>query len=160
MPDFKPKSTVITKNYDVDISDIHIRTLEGKKVNLLVMNKEYVYGFKIKFNIDAEKVVTGSPFKTEKGYVITNAHTKNNCIEKVTSGSEYLIEWYFTCTLLPGTYYTNVSVGANVKNDYKLLSRIVDAYVFKVQPIKNLPYGGIVHCYQYPKITKINSSTS
>jgi lipopolysaccharide transport system ATP-binding protein len=160
MPDFKPKSTVITKNYDVDISDIHIRTLEGKKVNLLVMNKEYVYSFKIKFNIDADKVVTGSPFKTEKGYVITNAHTKNNCIEKVTNGSEYLIEWYFTCTLLPGTYYTNVSVGANVEDDYKVLSRIVDAYVFKVQPIKNLPYGGIVHCYQYPKITQINSSTS
>ncbi|MGD2090367.1 MAG: ABC transporter ATP-binding protein [Candidatus Aminicenantes bacterium] len=160
IPNFKPKSTVITKNEDVEIYDIYIRTLDGKKVNMLVMNEEYVYRFKIKFNIDAVHVATGSPFKTEKGFIITNAHLKNNYIEKVTKGSEYLIEWSFKCVLLPGTYYTNASVGANVKSDLKLLVRIVDAYVFKVQPIKNLPYGGIIHCYQHPKVTKINSSTS
>ncbi|NIM10843.1 MAG: ATP-binding cassette domain-containing protein [Candidatus Aminicenantes bacterium] len=152
---FIPKSTVVTKNYDVDIYDIQIRTLDGKKVNMLVMNEEYVYSFKIKFNIDAVEVATGSPFKNEKGFVITNAHLKNNYIEKVTRGSVYLIEWNFKCILLPGTYYTNASVGANIKSDFKLLARIVDAYVFKVQPIKNLHYEGLVHCYQYPKVKKI-----
>jgi lipopolysaccharide transport system ATP-binding protein len=159
-PNLKPKSTVITKNEDVDIYDIYIRTLDGKKVNMLVMNEEYVYRFKIKFNIDAVDVATGSPFKTQKGFIVTNAHLKNNYIEKVTKGSEYLIEWRFKCILLPGIYYTNASVGANVENDLKLLVRIVDAYVFKVQSIENLPYGGIVHCNQYPKVTKINPSTS
>jgi lipopolysaccharide transport system ATP-binding protein len=156
IPDFKPKSTVVTKNYDVDIYDIQIRTLDGQQVNMLVMNEEYVYGFKIKFNLDADKVSTGSPFKTEKGFVITNAHLENKRIEKVTKGSEYLIEWYFKCILLPGTYYTNASVGANINGDFKVLARVVDAYVFKVQSIKNLPYGGIIHCYQYPTITKID----
>lgn len=157
IPNFVPKSTVVTKNYDVDIYDTHIKTLKGKKVNVLIMNEEYIYSFKVKFNIDAFEVGFGTPFKTEKGLIITNHNLHGRgFIKTVEKGSELLIDCYFKCILFPGTYYTNATVGSVIDGERVVLNRIVDALVFKVQPTgKNEKHTGLVYCGQFFDIKKL-----
>lgn len=156
IPGFEPKSTVITKNYDVDIYDIHIKSLDGRKVNALLMNEVYIYSFKVKFNIDALDVGVGAPFKTEKGLLITNHNLYGNFIKKVEKDSTLIIDCQFKCIFTPGIYYTNAVVGAAVNGKRVILNRIVDATAFKVQFTgKEGKYRGLVYCDQSFEIKKL-----
>jgi lipopolysaccharide transport system ATP-binding protein len=67
IPDLKPKSTVITRNHDVEIFDFHLRTLDHEPVNVLVTDEEYILAYKVKFGSEATKVFSSIIFKTEKG---------------------------------------------------------------------------------------------
>ncbi len=149
IPNFNPKSTVVTKNYDVDIYDIHIKTKKGKKVNMLIMNEEYIYSYKVKFNIDAEEVGVGVPFKTEKGLLITNYTLYGNFIKEVKKGSILSVNCFFKCIFLPGVYYATAEVGAIIDGERMVLNRIVDALAFKVEADDpGLKWGGIIYCGQ------------
>jgi len=149
IPNFTPKSTIVTKNYDVDIFDLHIRTPEGERVNALVMDEKYIYSFRVKFNIDAEEVGIGIPFKTEKGLVLTNHNLYGNYIKRIEKGSTLAVDYYFRCIFTPGIYYSNTSVGAVVEGKRVVLNRIVDSLAFKVQsPGKKFKNRGLVICDQ------------
>lgn len=150
IPNFEPQTTVVTKNYDVDIYDIHIRTPEGKKVNALIMNDVYIYSFKVKFNIDAVKVGVGVPFKTEKGVIISSYTLYGNYIETVKKGSVLSVNCRFKCIFVPGAYYTNASVGSIIGGKRVVLNHIVDALAFKVLAAeKRKKFGGLVYCDQF-----------
>jgi len=149
---FKPKSLVEQKNFDVEIKDIEIRTPEGERVNALVMEEDYIYSYKVQFNIEAENVVFSMAIKNEKGLVVSSAKTGiggrdyGNVINYIKEGDQYLIDWNFKCSLLPGNYYTNIGIKSFPPGKEPFyLNRIVDALVFKVQDIPNLLHGGI--CY-------------
>ncbi|MCX6583951.1 MAG: ABC transporter ATP-binding protein [Candidatus Aminicenantes bacterium] len=150
IPNFIPKSTVVTKNYDVDIYDIHIRTKKGKKVNVLMMNEEYIYSYKVKFNIDAVDVGVGVPFKTERGLLITNYTLYGHFIKEVKIGAILSVDCHFKCIFLPGVYYATAEVGAVIDGERMVLNRIVDALAFKVEAEDpGLKWGGIIYCGQY-----------
>jgi len=155
LPEFKPKSTVQLKNYDVDIKDIYLKNREREKVNAIVMNDEYIFSYRIKFGIDAIQVATGIGFKTEKGLLISNANLHYNRIEKVKKGTEYLIECCFKCIFMPGTYFINIGINSIENGERKVLNGINDAAVFKVLPVKELQYAGLVHCGQKINIRKL-----
>lgn len=149
IPNFTPQSTVITKNYDVDIFDIHIRTMEGKRVNVLMMNGEYIYSYKVKFNIDAVQVGVGVPFKTERGLLITNYTLYGNFIKEVKKGSLLSVDCRFKCMFLPGVYYATAEVGSIIDGERVVLNRIVDALAFKVETTdEKTKWGGFVYCGQ------------
>jgi lipopolysaccharide transport system ATP-binding protein len=160
VPQLKPKSTVEYKSCDVEISKIHIKTLDGEIVNILVLNEEYIYSCKIKFNIDTQNVSFGMRIKSDKGLHISGAatHRINVFIDKVLNGEEYEVSCWFKCLLLPGTYFTNIGVARILNDKTVFLNRIVDASVFKVQPVPNNLYAGLVNLDQKMTITKINSS--
>jgi len=150
IPNFNPQSTVITKNYNVDIFDIHIRNLNGKRVNVLIMNNEYIYSFKVKFDIDAVQVGVGVPFKTEKGLLITNYTLYGDFIPEVKKGEQLSIDCRFKCIFLPGVYYATAEVGSIIDGDRVVLNRIVDALAFKVETKdKKTKWGGLVYCNQH-----------
>lgn len=157
IPDFKPKSTVVTKNYDVEISDIQINTLDGKKVNALVINDQYIFSYRVKFGYKAENVFSNIIFKTEKGFRLGSdvSPGRDKFLEGVAKGSEYLYKWHFDCRLLPGNYYMNIAVRSNINGDYIILNRIEDAIVFKVLKDPDISYKGIVHFSQYADIYKL-----
>jgi lipopolysaccharide transport system ATP-binding protein len=163
IPNLKPKSTVEYKNYDVDIYDVHIRTLDGKRVNALVMDEEYIYSYKVRFNIGCENVSFGMKFKTEKGLQITGATSMkmNQDVPRVTKGEEYLVNWRFKCSLLPSNYYTNAGVSSTKNGTVEFLNRIIDASTFRVQPVprelvsKEIYYG-LVNLCQTSNIQKLN----
>lgn len=156
LPDFKPKSTVMQKNYDVDIFDVHIRTLDGEKVNALVMNEQYIYSFKIKFNVDAFDVGVGTPFKTEKGLNVSSYNMFGDYIKKVETGTTLSVDCQFNCKFIPGIYYANAAVGSIINGERVVLNRLLDALVFKVQSNKNTKkYGGLIYCDQNLAIKQI-----
>ncbi len=150
IPNFTPTSTVITKNFDVDIYDIHFKTLDGRQVNVLMINQEYFYSFKVKFNIDAVEVGVGVPFKTEKGLMITNYTLNENFIKQVKKGSTLTVDCHFKCLFLPGVYYASAEVGSIINGERVFLNRIVDACAFKVEADDpGLKWGGVIYCDQF-----------
>lgn len=164
IPDLKPKTTIEYKNYEVEIKDIEIRTLDGRQVNALVMDENYIYSYKIQFNIEIENIVFSMAIKNEKGMVVSSANTGigfrgyGSIINRIEKGDQYLIDWDFRCNLLPDNYYTNIGIRSfPVGKESVVLNRIVDALFFKVQAIPDLTYGGICHLNQNVEITKLNS---
>jgi lipopolysaccharide transport system ATP-binding protein len=157
---FKSKSLVEQKNYDVQINDIEIRTPGGQRVNALVMKEDYIYSYKVQFNIEAENVIFSMAIKNEKGMVVSSAKTGiggrdyGNIINFIKKGDQYLIDWNFKCSLLPGNYYTNIGIRSFFQGkEPVVLNRIADALVFKVQDIPYLLHGGICHLNQDADIT-------
>ncbi|MCK4764880.1 MAG: ABC transporter ATP-binding protein [Candidatus Aminicenantes bacterium] len=159
IPEFIPQSTVIHKNYDVDIYDVQIKTLDGGKVNVLVTNEEYVYSYKIRFDMDIENVNFGMGIRSEKGFVLSwmkYPGTNRYLEDKITKKSNYLVEWYFTCSFLPGNYYVSAGLRSLKDGEIVFLNKIDDALVFKVQEDKKRQKGGIVDCKQYVNIKELD----
>jgi lipopolysaccharide transport system ATP-binding protein len=150
------RSIVEYKNYDVDIYEFTIKTNEDRRVNLLVTGEEYIYSYKVKFNLDAKDVSFGMKIKNEKGAEISGAALfKEKPVTNVKRGEIYLVQWRFNCRLLHGIYYTNAGVSSIIDNRRVFLNRVVDAVVFKVQKMNKSMYGGIAHLDQKVEIRKI-----
>lgn len=152
-----PKSTMEYRNYDVDIFDAKITTPEGEKVNVIVVGDEYLYQYKVKFNIEAQNVIFGMMIKSEKGFFLSGSSSElfKQEIEKTECGSIYSVQWKLTCNLLHGVYYINSGVSTKTKENKTLLNRIVDLLCFKVQvPLPN-KYGGMVYTDQKLKIVQL-----
>ncbi|MGB4205291.1 MAG: ABC transporter ATP-binding protein [Bacteroidales bacterium] len=158
MPGFISKSKVEYRNYDVDITDVNIYTLQGELVNVLITGDRYFYSFKVKFNINCENVVFGMKIKSEKGVNLSGSMSSmyGGIIEKVLKGDIYLIKVFFTCNLMEGTYYTNAGVAIVKKEEYKYLNRITDAYAFKVDRTE-FNKNGLIYIDENFKIQKINT---
>lgn len=153
-----PQSTIKYNHPEAEISSVHIKTPEGKKVNALVMDQTYIYTYNVKFKSSLEKVTVGMEIKNEKGICISGCASGRikKYIAKVSRDDEYQVEWEFLCQLLPGNYYTNAGVAFIADNERKIAARIIDAYVFKVQETAQLLYTGLTHLNQDLKITKTN----
>lgn len=157
IPNFKPKSTIHYDNYDVKIFDYHIRTIDKKKVNVLIQKQNYTYVFYVSFGIDAEKVRFGTIFKTEKGLEISGVKHPNGdeYIEKVYKGQKFKIEIQFHCSFLPANYYLTTGIFGLVNGKRLFLNRIEDLLVFKVQKDNNDKYWGLISLNQQINVTQI-----
>lgn len=158
IPNFVPKSTMEYKNYDVEIMDIHIKTPTGEKVNALVTNEQYIFTYKVRFNVAAENVEFGMGIRTEKGFFLGGtANIVNNVPAKIEQGEEFLVEWHFRCNLLNGNYYINVGIKSLQEGESIFLNRIVDATVFKVQQNSENKgkYTGIINFSQHAQIKSL-----
>jgi lipopolysaccharide transport system ATP-binding protein len=156
IPGLLPKSGVTYGNYNVEIDDIHFSTLEGRKVNALVMNEEYIFVYNVIFNEDFENVYFTMSFKTLKGLPISGARLiGTNKKINVTAGDKYRVKWTFTCNLLPRTYFANLGVLQTIKEEKIILNAIADAAAFKVLPVPDLIFTGLVHLNQECNIYKL-----
>ncbi|MCK5057974.1 MAG: ABC transporter ATP-binding protein [Candidatus Aminicenantes bacterium] len=135
IPNFEPKSTIVEKNFDVELYDIHIKTLNGKRVNVLVTNEEYFLSYKVKFNEDVENLVFSWVFKSNIGKILSGVRYpgKKNTLSTAQKNQIYHLDWKFTCNLLKNTYYADIGVIQLKNNEKKVIIALYDAYVFKVQ---------------------------
>lgn len=159
VPDFLPESTLITKNYDVEIYDMHIRTLDGKKVNVLVMNEEYIYSYKVRFNMMVENINFAMSFRNIMGIRLGwNIHPGIGRFigDTFHKGTNYEVTCCFTCKLLPGTYFISICISHDTYGEHHLVQRIRDATVFKVQEISNGTQGGFFSFDQRVNIVKLD----
>lgn len=157
IPDFLSKEPVVTRNYDVDIENIAIRTLGGEKVNALVMNREYAISCQVKFDVTVRQVNFSLAIRTETGLLISGVNTpaENKYMDEINAGEAVEIEWNFFCQLLPANYYINIGVRSHESGEPVVLNRILDACVFKVLPDGERKFCGITHFHQSATIKRI-----
>ncbi len=150
IPGLIPKSRVEYRNQDVDIADVQITTLEGEDVNVLVSGQEYVFQYKVKFNIQAENVGFGMMIKTESGSNLSGSSSRkfDQIIKNVTKNQTIRVQWKFQCNLLSGTYYVNAGITTIKGTEGVFLNRIVDAMAFRVLLPEDNKYSGIANLYQ------------
>jgi len=156
LPELQSKTKSVQRNSDVDIDDVCIWTKEGERVNVLVMNEQYVYSYTVRFGTAASNVSFGMVFKTVTGLELGWCDArKNNPIAAVHDGEEWRVGWPFICNLMPGVYYSNCGVFVYENNKQIFLNRVSDAMMFRVQDVPKLNYGGYVHFFQEAQISRV-----
>lgn len=157
MPDFNVGDKVEYKNDDTQINNIRITTVDGQKVNALVMDETYYFHCNVKFNKSYSGVGFTLGIRTLKGVKVSSVRQKKKTERiDVSAGDEYNVQWAFTCRLLPQTYFASPSVSCTVDGETIILNAVADAVPFKVQPIPELRYAGLVHLNQEITIQKAN----
>ena len=66
-PSLKPKSTIYYEEKGAKISDVKVTTLDGKEVNVLVQENEYILNLCVETDIDFEDVRFGAALKNNQG---------------------------------------------------------------------------------------------
>lgn len=128
---FSPKSTVVTKNRPMEMSDIQIKTPEGVIVNHLVVNQEYVYEFIVKTREHLDNLSIGWGISDEKGAPISWTFLEEaNSAEATIQRQAILVRTRFVCRLLKGVYFCTNTI--RLKKTNELAIKIRDGYVFKV----------------------------
>ena len=155
IPDFESQNQVEYDNTLLDIYDICIKTMEGEKVNALLMHERYKYCYKLKFKDEFFNIGFGMQIHTEKGIVISGCGSRQcipeQVIDHVKAGDILQLEWEFDCLMHQGLYYTNTGVNHFHEGKREFINRITDAFVFKVLPL-NSCCGGLVSLHQTPPI--------
>ena len=131
LADLKSKQQ-FEKNFEVEIYDVKILDKNYKKVNILKIGEKYIYTYKVKFLNNYKNISFGMHIKTLQGFALTSSalHKKKEYIEEVCENDIYEVKWDFKCNLLENNYLTNAGVFINNGSN---ISRIVDAYMFKVK---------------------------
>jgi lipopolysaccharide transport system ATP-binding protein len=155
-PNLKPVSTTITRNTDVDITDIKILDLQGNNLNVLCQGEFYIFSFTIKPHVNLENIRIGISFSTKESLIVVGytIPSQNSSIEKMLAHQNYYIEINFECLLSAGTYYTMVGLTTDDKSGKYYHNIIKDASLFKVQPNKEKNNWGLVSLKQKYKIIK------
>ncbi|MFC4276063.1 ABC transporter ATP-binding protein [Achromobacter aloeverae] len=145
-PSLVPTSTVIYEPQGVEISDPHVRTAAGNRVNNLVRGEVYQYCYQAAFSVATERVRFGMLIKTITGVELGGASGTAAGQAGLDFAPEDLVEVRieFRCVLNPGTYFFNAGIMGIVNGTDTYLHRIVDAAMFRVQPVQNSVANGIV----------------
>lgn len=134
IPNFIPKTTKKHEVHDVKISDLQIHDMSGEIVNALVMEEPYTFSYKVQFGGDLDKVKFAMLIQNMRGVAVSGFSIQTDDACSVRKGDVYLIQNHFKCTLLPGTYFINISLNQVDKSGKRAcLYAIDDALAFRVQ---------------------------
>jgi lipopolysaccharide transport system ATP-binding protein len=142
-PNLVPKSTIYysaNNDFGVRIFDPKITTLNGDQVNNLVINNQYIYKYKVKFEKTAFNVRFGMLIKTITGLELGGAASSSaiDAIDIVNQNSIIEVSFRFTCSLHSNTYFVNAGVLGIINGEETYLERVIDALMFRVLPQENL----------------------
>lgn len=136
LPAFLSQTIVELRNFDVTIYDCEIVTEDGKRVNVLVQGQRYCFQYKVLFNAKLDNIQFSNSIKTQQGQDIAwfMYPDKNNFLNQaVSEGMIMTYKMLFDCLLIGGkSYYINIGLRTFMNNENLVVSRIVDAYVFRV----------------------------
>ncbi|MBN1838582.1 MAG: ABC transporter ATP-binding protein [Campylobacterales bacterium] len=132
-PALVAKSTICYEEKGAKISDVKITTLDGRKVNVLIHGREYIFMYRVDTKgKDLKQYRFGCLIKSVDGIPIGGCAypSKNEYIER--PAGEFFVNIYFKCILNNGEYFFNCGISSlmNETNDYA--HRIIDAYAIKV----------------------------
>lgn len=135
-PALTPKSTVAFESRGALIDQTRLTTEDGRKVNMLMRNEVFHIRCRIRFEIDAYAVATGTLIKTLEGSEVaaSTTYASDDVIEHVPAGSELEVVHSFVCRLTHGTYFINCGVSGIIDGERHWLHRITDATMFQVIP--------------------------
>ncbi|NEP01169.1 MAG: ABC transporter ATP-binding protein [Symploca sp. SIO2E9] len=153
-PGLIPKSTISYVARSAKIESCYITNSEGKVVNVLCRNHEYVYHYSVIFDEAAYKVRFGMLLKTMNGLELggSASHTATHGIEYVEPRNVIQVNFKFKCYLLPGVYFLNAGVLGHIDNVEVYLHRCIDAAMFRVQVEEDLLSTATVDFQIEPKV--------
>jgi len=155
---FQTQTEVRHQSDALDLFDLEIQTRDGQKVNALVMNEEYVCTFKVRFNVSMQFVSITVKIKSIKGINVSGIRfpKSNMDFPRVKKGEVFRFDWYFTCRLVPKSYFVNVTIGNFSDGDKNQLLHLSDALAFKVQDQEHCTLG-MVDLDNTCKLTRLES---
>ncbi len=139
-------SIVVYENRGARISDPHIQTLGGRRVNVLVPGDEYVYTYQVDVEKPLMNVRCGMMIRSVTGLDIAGAATANqrDVHNAYESGTVLHVRFRFRCLLTPGTYFLNAGVIAKFGDNEEFADRRVDVEMLRVQHLDNRLATGLV----------------
>lgn len=132
-PALKPKSTIYYEEKGAKINDVKITTLEGKKVNVLIQGREYIFSYDIDFEKKFENVQFGMLIKTINGIDLGGGILPSYKNYITVDAKKYKVEFKFLCLFNSGDYMMNCSARTVSDNNLVVLNKILDIYMFNVK---------------------------
>ena len=129
-----PKSTFRYDSNGASIFDPHVETPDGRRVNILQPQREYVYVYRIRFDRTAGSVRCGMLIKAVTGLDLAGCVTSwhGDDLPKVEAGSELEVRFRFPCLFASGAYFLNAGVQGSLAGEDVYLDRWIDGAMFKV----------------------------
>lgn len=147
-----PSSTIYYEEKGAKISDVKITTLDGKKVNNLLHNNDYIYSYKVKLTKVIENLEVSFLIKNKMGIGIGGGKYTVPKLGLEVDNILISVKWKFTCLFNPNDYFLNS--GVSINGEY--LDRVIDAYIFKVMPIQEKISTGHINCILNCDVQTIN----
>lgn len=141
-PNLKPKSTVAHAGDEAEISNVQILNQQGNLVNVLRFGQQYTCRYSVKVKELVDELYCGISIKTTNGIQISGVLSQS--IFHVAAGSILDVSFDFHAILKPGNYFLNVKVMGKENGHQRILHRIFDATMFRIQPISNKSFQGYV----------------
>jgi lipopolysaccharide transport system ATP-binding protein len=146
-----PKSTMRYDSRGATITQPRIESLDGRTVNVLRAGQEYVYAYRVDFDVAMRGVRCGMLVKTLTGLELGGAASSlaRQPIARVDAGGTVEARFRFRCLLDGGTYFLNAGVLAMVGEEETYVDRLIDAAMFRVLPQpERLATGFVDFCVQ------------
>ncbi|KFN49394.1 hypothetical protein N790_05290 [Arenimonas malthae CC-JY-1] len=132
----RPASTLAYASQGASIEDPHLTTPDGRRVNVLVAGREYVYRYQVRFEQAAAGVRCGMMMRTVTGVEACGAvtSTAERALPVVEAGTRLAVAFRFRCLLAAGVYFLNAGVLARLGEGEAYLDRRIDVAMFRVLP--------------------------
>jgi lipopolysaccharide transport system ATP-binding protein len=129
-----PRSTLRYEASGAEIVDPHIETLDGRRVNILQPQHEYVYVYGVRFDKVTAAARCGMLIKSVTGLELAGSVTSwhGDNLPLVEAGTELMVRFRFPCLFLSGAYFMNAGVQGMVGEEQVYLDRWIDGIMFKV----------------------------
>lgn len=118
------------------ILDPHMATPDGRRVNVLSPNREYVFRYRVEFMTQTHNVEFGMTVKSVNGVSLfgMSSHGRSGFVPKVEAGAVFDVEFRLLCRFQSGTYFLNAGcMGMLGEGGRDFLHRILDATCFCVE---------------------------
>ncbi|MEZ5572139.1 MAG: ABC transporter ATP-binding protein [Halioglobus sp.] len=138
-PHLVSKSIVSYESKGAKILNPRILNANGEHVNVLVRGQHYLYAYEVHFEQPLQGVRFSFLIKSISGLEIGGAvsHTAGTGVDHITAGTKLLVSFCFDCTLNSNLYFMNAGVQAKIGDAQDYAHRVLDLYMFRVQPIEN-----------------------
>ena len=150
-----PKSAIWYEPNGAKIYKPYVRTLDGRKVNVLVRNEEYYYTYDVRFFQNIFNVRFCMAIKTIRGFELGGYENQIEDVagEYITEGSIVHVSLRFRCHLLPGTYFLNAGVRGISNKEDGYLHRGIDVAMFEVMQEGEIGSTAVVDFGIVPEVT-------
>lgn len=141
-PNLKPKSTVEHAGRAAKIQNVQILNQQGKSANILAFGQQYICTYSVRLLEPAYDIYCGMSIKTTNGIQVSGILTHE--IPYADADSTLEVNFDFQAILRPGIYFLNAKVMGKEEQGSKVLHRIVDVIMFRIQPIPQKRFQGYV----------------
>lgn len=155
-PTLDSNEQITYKSSGCVIEKVVILNEKDETVNNLTHGCTYRVRVTVNFFETCHRVFFGSMISTIKGVYLAgyNYPKATEPIPEVPKGTKYCWEYRFTCNFVSGSFTVEVGICGLVNQDpHAFLHRKVDAAIFKILPIKNTAYSGLISLNQRSQLS-------